>query len=400
MPNRINLKNKTTFLIISVLLIFAFIFFIGRMYDSSGYVLGGEYTVEEGGECTEAGDCEVVGCRTASCVSNECVYSDMPDGTSCDDGLICTEGDACQSGSCVGQAADVDDAIACTIDSCDEINGVTHTPDNSLCDEGEFCDPDSGCVSLICNNDGVKDENEECDDTDFGDYDGTCHDYDAQYGSGDLVCSDNCTMDTSSCVSGVCGDGVINTEEGCDDGNTDDGDGCSSACQIESGYNCSGEPSVCSSTPTPTPTPTPGGTSGGRIQPPPDDGMTIEELKAMIAELLAKIAKLKAQLAQLRGIVGVPADYRFEKNLKFGQNLEDVRYLQIFLNSDHDTQIVRSGFGSPGNETIHFGYLTRAAVIRFQEKYAQDILTSWRLTRGTGFIGRTTRAKINEVLGR
>ncbi len=42
-----------------------------------------------------------------------------------------------------------------------------------------------------------------------------------------------------------CGNGDINSGEECDDGNTDDGDGCSSACTIETGWNCTGEPSTC-----------------------------------------------------------------------------------------------------------------------------------------------------------
>ena len=46
----------------------------------------------------------------------------------------------------------------------------------------------------------------------------------------------------------MCGDGIIvAADEGCDDGNTVDGDGCSSVCLVESGFNCSGEPSVCGS---------------------------------------------------------------------------------------------------------------------------------------------------------
>ncbi len=43
----------------------------------------------------------------------------------------------------------------------------------------------------------------------------------------------------------TCGDGAIGTGEACDDGDTASGDGCSSTCQIETGYQCSGEPSVC-----------------------------------------------------------------------------------------------------------------------------------------------------------
>ena len=33
--------------------------------------------------------------------------------------------------------------------------------------------------------------------------------------------------------------------ETCDDGNTADGDGCSSACLIENAYFCEGSPSIC-----------------------------------------------------------------------------------------------------------------------------------------------------------
>jgi len=34
-------------------------------------------------------------------------------------------------------------------------------------------------------------------------------------------------------------------QEGCDDGNTSSGDGCSQACGVETGYSCTEEPSVC-----------------------------------------------------------------------------------------------------------------------------------------------------------
>ncbi|MBN8613746.1 MAG: DUF4215 domain-containing protein [Deltaproteobacteria bacterium] len=42
-----------------------------------------------------------------------------------------------------------------------------------------------------------------------------------------------------------CGDGVVDGDEMCDDDGTAPGDGCDADCQIETGYSCMGEPSVC-----------------------------------------------------------------------------------------------------------------------------------------------------------
>ena len=44
----------------------------------------------------------------------------------------------------------------------------------------------------------------------------------------------------------TCGDGTIDTGEVCDDDNTNNGDGCSSTCTVESGWACTGTPSTCS----------------------------------------------------------------------------------------------------------------------------------------------------------
>ena len=46
----------------------------------------------------------------------------------------------------------------------------------------------------------------------------------------------------------VCGNGIIQSGETCDDGNLSNGDGCSSTCQVEPGFSCTGNPSVCTST--------------------------------------------------------------------------------------------------------------------------------------------------------
>src|SRR5699024_11837435 len=44
----------------------------------------------------------------------------------------------------------------------------------------------------------------------------------------------------------VCGNGIVEDGEACDDGNTTSGDGCSSSCELEDGWDCpiEGEPCI------------------------------------------------------------------------------------------------------------------------------------------------------------
>merc|ERR1712096_406008 len=57
-------------------------------------------------------------------------------------------------------------------------------------------------------------------------------------------CSSTCSVEVGfQCGDGcspVCGDGRKNSGEGCDDGNGADGDGCSHSCTVEHGYSCNG----------------------------------------------------------------------------------------------------------------------------------------------------------------
>jgi len=67
------------------------------------------------------------------------------------------------------------------------------------------------------------------------------------FSGGQLDCNTaDCTFDTSACDS-VCGNGVLETGEQCDDDETTPGDGCDGDCAVEEGYECTQEsPSVCS----------------------------------------------------------------------------------------------------------------------------------------------------------
>ncbi|MHC4696640.1 MAG: IPTL-CTERM sorting domain-containing protein [Planctomycetota bacterium] len=69
---------------------------------------------------------------------------------------------------------------------------------------------------------------------------GACHDNDAGTDSGSayVFALDDCALQ-------ICGDSVILGAEECDDGNTEAGDGCSPICMVESGWDCTGEPSTC-----------------------------------------------------------------------------------------------------------------------------------------------------------
>ncbi len=53
------------------------------------------------------------------------------------------------------------------------------------------------------------------------------------------------TFDIAFTVEAVCGDGIVEGTETCDDAGTTAGDGCSDTCMTEPGYACTGMPSDC-----------------------------------------------------------------------------------------------------------------------------------------------------------
>lgn len=78
----------------------------------------------------------------------------------------------------------------------------------------------------------------------------------------------------------------------------------------------------------------------------------------------------------------------FNSKLQFGDNNSEVVALQRVL--------TRLGFFS-GPITGYYGPLTQAAVTKFQEYYAQDILVPLGLSHGTGIFGPASIRKINSI---
>ncbi|MFH1657153.1 MAG: peptidoglycan-binding domain-containing protein [bacterium] len=125
------------------------------------------------------------------------------------------------------------------------------------------------------------------------------------------------------------------------------------------------------------------------------EAVLIEKLKQQIADLLAEISRVQAQINAVLASQNQSSCQRMDIDLYYGmRNSSAVRCLQGFLKSQ-GSDIYPEGIIS-GN----FLSLTQTAVIRFQEKYSTDILKKYGLTVGTGYVGSTTRAKINQLLGK
>lgn len=114
----------------------------------------------------------------------------------------------------------------------------------------------------------------------------------------------------------------------------------------------------------------------------------------MIQSLIEQIKSLKKQLAQLQNETGVLSQwcYDFDLNLRFGDETKGVWNLKQALDKE--------GF-EIGEElkTSKFGEITASAVVGFQQKYKDEILTPNGLKYGTGFVGKSTRAKLNYLYG-
>lgn len=97
--------------------------------------------------CDDDNPCTVDSCDedTGSCVN-------VPDDSKCNDGQYCNGQETCDSSSGCrpGMPIECDDAIPCTVDSCDEENDVCgYVADDSLCDTGLFCDGAGVCDSIL-----------------------------------------------------------------------------------------------------------------------------------------------------------------------------------------------------------------------------------------------------------
>ena len=83
--------------------------------------------------------------------------------------------------------------------------------------------------------------------------------------------------------------------------------------------------------------------------------------------------------------------FLFKKRLEVGSKGKEVRELQKCLSKIPGIPL------SENEITGYFGKKTKEAVIKFQEKYAKEILEPWGFKKGTGIVSKTTIKKLNEI---
>jgi cysteine-rich repeat protein len=151
----------------------------------------------------------------ATCAANHTCTAGTPldAGASCGNGMVCNSG-ICGSAVC-------GDGIVESGEQCDDgaKNGTPTDGCNSNCQW--VCQMDSDCSGSVCSGTG------------------TCtvatHLCSGSPPPDGTMCGDGGTevCKAGKCIAGACGDGVRETGEQCDDGNTTNLDGCNSTCQFE-----------------------------------------------------------------------------------------------------------------------------------------------------------------------
>ncbi len=133
---------------------------------------------------------------------------------------------------------------------------------------------------------------------------------------------------------------------------------------------------LTATTPTTTPitTASPAPTTTGSAQ---------NQLNTLIAQLQVLQNQAGARQGAAPSVVA-GGGASFSRNLQFNSQGEDVRQLQIFLNSN-GFPVTAGGAGSPGQETNLFGNATRVALAKYQASVGLP---------ATGYLGQLTRTKI------
>ena len=127
------------------------------------------------------------------------------------------------------------------------------------------------------------------------------------------------------------------------------------------------------------------------IKAPNVQAITIAELQVQIQALLTQITQHQKQLAEIQEGTPIAWCHNFNVNLRIGDSGTEIGELK--------TALIKDGVWPYQAVSYEFDEETASYVTTFQEKYASEVLAPWGLQHGTGFVGGTTRAKLNQLYG-
>lgn len=199
-----------------------------------------------GADSCSSGICNDTAGAPGTCADAElCGNGVLEEGEGCDDGGLET-GDGCdqlcllENGAlCNARGTGLAGGASCQSGVCDDVGGApglcepSNTCGNGTLEMGEGCDDGGVAGGDGCSADCQTELGELCNDDDLG-------------AIGNASCETGACDQTGGlpgvCVEGgVCGNGVLESGEGCDDGNTDAADGCNAACLVEVDAPCNVE---------------------------------------------------------------------------------------------------------------------------------------------------------------
>lgn len=123
--------------------------------------------------------------------------------------------------------------------------------------------------------------------------------------------------------------------------------------------------------------------------PPPENPRAYNLQKAN--QILDNLGYKKIEGKPYRRKTIQPVSSEFTMDLEQGDQNQEVKALQQCLSNNFPNLY-------PSQQvTGYFGRKTEQGVIKFQEKFYEDILEPWGFTQGTGLVSETTRKKLNEV---
>ncbi|MGB5285919.1 MAG: DUF4215 domain-containing protein, partial [Polyangiales bacterium] len=202
-----------------------------------------------GSNCNNGGD--------AACLSGICDTTEAPD--------LCEPIDTC--GNSVVEAGEAcDDGNRTSGDGCSPTCFVEAQPDGSDCSVGgnEAClsgvcdttETPSSCEAANSCGNGLLEGSEVCDDGNTAAGDSCDRQCLLELGAGPCTDGAQCGSGTCNTMAAApvcavpvgCGNGVLNDDEVCDDGNLARGDGCSQFCTLENDWRGGGGCAVSAST--------------------------------------------------------------------------------------------------------------------------------------------------------